>query len=128
MKHNTRILCLNDREQLKAEMMLIGSDLTGINIMLPKGELIIIKVQDVPLKAAIILKQEMLAKNGEAVLNKDVSMLNNEKSDVLLIGTSRQFIEIIKKLKIQPFGLKQIANEIELVITKMDSNNLLFQI
>ncbi|MGD9677824.1 MAG: dihydropteroate synthase [Vulcanibacillus sp.] len=123
MKHNTRILCIKNREQLRTEMMLIGSDLAGINIMIPKGELIIVKVQDVSLKAAIILKQEMLAKNGEAVLNKGVSMLDNEISDVLLIGTSGQFIEIIKKLRIQPFGLKQIANEIELAIIRRQNVN-----
>lgn len=123
LKHNTRILCINNQEQLKDEMIQIGSDLAGINIMLPKGELMIIKTQDVPLKAAILLKQEMLSKNGEAVLNKDVSTLKKESSDVLLIGTRRQFAEVITKLKIQPFGLKLIANEIESILDQKENLN-----
>ena len=117
MKHNTHILSFNSYKQLKAEMGIIGADKTGIELMIPKGELLHIKVQDVPLKAANILKQEMLSTGGEAVLHKGVSMLTKDISDVLLIGTKKQFMKIIKKLKIQPFGLEDIGNEIETVLT-----------
>ncbi len=120
LKHNTHLLLIDNKEQLKEEMEIIGADPAGISLMLPKGELLIIKVKDVSQKAAIILKQEMLSKNGEAVLHKDISMLNKEISDLLLFGTIKQFIEVIQKLKLQPFGLKQIANEIETVINKKE--------
>lgn len=120
MKHNTHLLCINKKTELENEMKLIGADTTGINLMLPKGELLIIKVQDVSQKAAIILKQEMLSKSGEAVLHKGVSMLNKEISDILLIGTIKQFTEVIQKLQMQPFGLKIIANELIDVISRRD--------
>ncbi len=120
LKHNTHLLCINKKEQLEKEMKTIGADLAGINLMLPKGELLVIKVQQVSQKAAIILKQEMLSKNGEAVLHRDVSMLNKEISDILLIGTIKQFTDVIQKLKLQPFGLKGIANEIIDVINSRD--------
>ncbi|OEG00328.1 dihydropteroate synthase [Vulcanibacillus modesticaldus] len=101
----------------------IGADNAGINVMLPKGEMLLIKVQRVPLEAANILKQELLSKNGEAVLHRGVSNLTEEVSDVLLMATKKQFIEVIKKLKVQPFGLKQIAKEIEDVLKMNERSN-----
>jgi len=116
MKHNTHLIKVNHVDQLKSEMKKIGADEPGIRLMAPKGELMMIKVQQVSLKAANILKQEMLARGAEAVLHKEVSMLTKELSDVLLMGSKKQFKEIIPKLSIQPFGLKQIAKEIDQVL------------
>lgn len=116
MKHNTHMLAIGGRERLRQEMTRIGADPAGIGLMLPKGELLTIKVERVPLKAALILKQEMLARDGEAVVNRSVASLEQEISDILLIGTSGQFSHLIKKLKAQPFGLRLIAEELEQVI------------
>ncbi len=116
MKHNTHMLAIKDIERLKREMIKIGADTAGISLMLPKGELLTIKVERVFLKAALILKQEMLARGGEAVVNRNVASLEQEISDILLIGTSGQYMQLIKKLKTQPFGLPLIANELTQVI------------
>ena len=116
MKHNVHVVKLDTVKQLEAEMAHLGADHLGIKLMLPKGDFILLKVQSVSLKAANIIKQEMLSKGGEAVLHKEVSMLAKELSDVLLMGTKKQYLELIKKLKIQPFGLKTLANEIEIAL------------
>lgn len=116
MKHNTHIVYPQNDKQLEEEMRKIGADEPGIRLMAPKGETMLIKVMNVPLKAANLIKQEMLSVGGEAVLHKEVSMLKKELSDVLLIGTHKQFSHIIQKFKVQPFGLKQIGQEIKEVI------------
>lgn len=120
MKHNIHILYPDNMKQLKKEIQMIGSDEIGINLMLPKGELFIIKVQNVPLKAANLIKQEMLSQGAEAALHKEVSMLTKEYSDILLMGTRKQFNNVIKKFKLQPFRLKQMAKEIEDAINAKD--------
>ena len=123
MKHNGHILYPNSLSQLEDEMKLIGADQAGIKLMLPKAEQFLIKLQRVNLKAANIIKQEMLSKGGEAVLHRDVSRLAIEHSDILLIGTKKQYHDIVNKFKAQPFGLKEIGKEIEKVIKLKEENN-----
>lgn len=116
MKYNTHLLSINNEHRLKQEMLRIGADGPGIKLMLPKGELLIIKLEQVSLKALLILKQEMLSRGGEAVVNRKVAALEQELSDVLLMGTRKQFRELTQKLKVQPFGLKKMGQEITEVI------------
>lgn len=123
MNHNTHIIYPKNSDTLKKEMQAIGADELGIRMMLPKGEFMIIKLQRVSLKAANIIKQEMLSKGGEAVLHKNVSMLTQEISDILLMGTEKHYKELIKKFRMQPFGLKQIAKEIEEVLESSRQRN-----
>ncbi len=103
-------------KDLYKEMEAVGADPAGIRLMAPKGEVKIIKIQNLPLKAIHIIKQEMLAKGGDAVVHKDVSTLRKEYSDVLLIGTKKQYWEVLKKLKVQPFGIKEVGHEIQRVL------------
>ncbi|MFV9511707.1 dihydropteroate synthase [Tepidibacillus sp. LV47] len=120
--HNAHFLKTNQLNQLYQEFRKIGADEAGIRLMAPKAEMKVIKLQRVSLKAANLLKQEMLAKGGDAVLHRDVSTLKQEISDVILFGTKRQFWEIIRKLKVQPFGLKEIGEEILQLLKKEEES------
>ena len=55
-------MAIYNKEQLYKEMEAINADKSGIKIMVPKGEFFSVKVKNVPLKAALVLKQEMLSK------------------------------------------------------------------
>lgn len=123
LKHNAHMLAIDDVKRLNSEMLRVGADPVGISLMLPKGILLAIKVEQVGLKAVLILKQEMLSRGGEAVVSRNVATLEQEHSDILLIGTFKQFTELIAKLKLQPFGLKKIAAEITEVITGWEARN-----
>ncbi|NPV53659.1 MAG: dihydropteroate synthase [Firmicutes bacterium] len=108
-----RILRLDDQRSLAGEMRKMGVSPDGVGIMAPKGVHRIVKLTGVPLKAAILLKQEMLAKGGEAAVSWDVACLNVHTTDVLLMGTLRQYQLVLDTLRSQPFGLPSIADEIE---------------
>ncbi len=108
-----RLVTFYNEQEIYQEMKKIGVHNTGIKIMLPKGRFFTIKIKDVPLKAAIILKQEMLSKGGEAVLPSGVSTLSIEKAAIILLGTEVQFKNIIKGLYRQPFKLKELAGRLE---------------
>ncbi|WP_339060671.1 dihydropteroate synthase [Tepidibacillus marianensis] len=116
MKYNSHLIRVDKMKDLYKEMEAVGADPAGIRLMAPKGEVKIIKIQNLPLKAIHIIKQEMLAKGGDAVVHKDVSTLRKEYSDVLLIGTKKQYWEVLKKLKVQPFGIKEVGHEIQRVL------------
>ncbi|MCR4424755.1 MAG: dihydropteroate synthase [Firmicutes bacterium] len=115
------MLALNSREALEAEMRSIGAGREGIRIMLDKGIFRVVRLYEVPIRAALIIKQEMLSKGGEAALPLRAADLAVESCDILMIGTERQFREVIATLKRQPFGLPAIASEIESVLEKLDS-------
>ena len=98
---------------LKEEMRRIGVSEDGIEIMKKKGDFYRIKLEGIPLKGAIILKQEALAAGMECALPWCTASLTCENTDAVLFGTERQFEILIQKMSRQPFKGKIMAEEIE---------------
>lgn len=107
-----RVLEIDSLQAGRAELAKIGCDEPGVRIMGPKAVFRAVKIENVPLKAAIILKEEMLARGGEAAVNKGVAALSVDETDVLLLGTLAQYRSLLKVLAIQPFRLKQVGEAI----------------
>lgn len=118
--HGTYVRRFDHPAELEKEMAALGVDAVGVGLMKPKGDFLTLKVHQVSLRAANILKQEMLALGGEAAVHKEVSMLAKEWSDVLLMGNRKQLERLVKKLRMQPFGLKEMAQELEWVLQGLD--------
>lgn len=97
---------LEDAKKAFAE---IGCDEAGIEIMKEKACFHALEVGDISLRAAIILKQEMMALGGEVVVSREVMALKLEKTNVILLGTQKQYTKLWQKLAQQPFGCKEIA-------------------
>ncbi|WP_141706303.1 dihydropteroate synthase [Desulfuribacillus alkaliarsenatis] len=124
-KHNTHMLTFQNRQELASMMEQIGADAPGVQIMKQKGEFFHVYVSNVNLRAANIMKQEMLSKGGEACLHMGVSKLELESSDVILFGSRRIFKKIIANFSFQPFGLKRISKELKEMFDAYDrSQNL----
>lgn len=98
--------CIEDAEKAFADL---GCDSAGVKIMSEKGLFLTHKITDISLRAAIILKQEMMALGGEVVLDREVMTLKPEKTDALILGTQKQYRKLCQKLYQQPFGCKEIA-------------------
>lgn len=97
-------------EQLLRE---IGADERGVAIMKEKAVFRTVQVDEVPLRAAVILKETFLAKGAEAAVSRGVGALAVESGSVLLMGTLKQYRQAIAELKVQPFGLASLARELE---------------
>ena len=110
-------------EDLKNLMEKIGVTPEGIEIMAKKGEFLIIRLEDIPLKGALILKQEALAAGMECALPWCTAALTCEKTQAILFGTLRQFEILIGKMKLQPFKGRQMAEEMEEAIRKYRKND-----
>ncbi len=106
------ILDINSLDKAKEVLIEIGVSSEGIEIMSKKMVHKIIKIKDLESKAINIIKQNMLSLNGDAACSRDAVYLEDKKSDVILMGTIKQFEKLIQKLKNQPFGLDKIAEEL----------------
>ncbi|MBO8126336.1 MAG: dihydropteroate synthase [Firmicutes bacterium] len=73
----------------------------------------VLALSRVSLRGALIIKQEMLSLGGEAALPREAAALAAEQVDVLLSGTAKQLLGLAEKLARQPFGLKQVAKELQ---------------
>lgn len=106
-----------EEERLVRELQIIGCDEVGVRLMAPKGVFKVIKLHGVPAKAANLLKQTMLAKGGEAAVARGTADLSVATTDVLVMGTLRQLRAAAEQLKMQPWGLPDVAAAIESVLT-----------
>lgn len=119
--HNARLILVNNTDDLVREMHDIGVAPEGVSIMAPKGVFRVIRLERVPLRAAILIKEEMLSKGGEAAVSDRVASLSTDTTDVLLMGTVRALRRAAEGLSRQPFGLRDIAREIREALDAAES-------
>src|SRR3990170_2483480 len=114
MKTNARVLVVENEKEARRLMEEVGVHRDGVDIMLSKASHRLLKLEQVDVRAANIIKQEILSRGGEAAVSWSVyALAKNARSDVLLMGTIKQLEELYHKLKLQPFGLADIAEEIK---------------
>ncbi len=109
----------NETEAIQA-LNKIGSSEAGVKLMAGKALGRGLKLENVPLRVANILKQEMLAADGDAAVHRDVVVNKIEESDILLLGTVRQFEHVANKLFAQPFGLKELGKALKQLLKTLE--------
>ncbi len=115
-KYNLRILEVKTLKDAKGEIKKIGSDPYSIAIMAPKAILKVIKLENVVLQDAIIIKQDMLSIGGEVAVPKNTFELHNKTGDILIMGTIKQLNELVGKLSRHYSRLKEISKELALLL------------
>ena len=111
--HAVRPVVFHTLDEARQAMAHLGADGRRIELMAAKSVHRCLYIPDLPVRAAVILKQEMLAKGGEAVLPWEALCLRGERTAVLLCGTLRQYANVCLTLRDQPFGLPELAVRIE---------------
>ncbi|MDD6056398.1 MAG: dihydropteroate synthase [Helicobacter sp.] len=97
----------------KVELKELGCDVAGYKILSQKDKIFNFYIKDLKASAAHILKQEALACGADFALPSDAILYKKESYNGILMLTKSQSKPLLKKLKIQPFGLKQVALELE---------------
>lgn len=108
-------------QEAKSFLQAIGVDGGAYAYLLPKALYRCIKLKQIPCRAANIIKQEMLSKGGEAAVNRDALSFDGF-TDVLLMGSLKHYRLLLEKLRLQPFGLKQLAAEIQSILDGMEGS------
>ncbi|EKO1913016.1 dihydropteroate synthase [Clostridium botulinum] len=86
----------------------------SINIFMNKNSITPLKVFNVLAPAANIIKQELMALGGDCAINKYCVNCKVETSDIILLGTDRQYKKLLAKLKYMTFfRIQEIAVELE---------------
>jgi dihydropteroate synthase len=73
--HNPRFISIDSLATAAKEIQNIGSDPKSLEIMAPKAVFKVIKLEQVVLQDAIIIKQDMLSLGGEVAIPRDAFQL-----------------------------------------------------
>lgn len=103
-----RLLNHSYQQDTKRLMQSIGVDYYGLKIMQPKGFLRVIYLSRISSFSANILKQELLSLGAELAIPRE-ALLKERSVDCLLFGSDSQITKLLKKLEVQPSGLRQIG-------------------
>lgn len=115
-----RVVEIENLFAAEKELLAIGSDKKGIELMAPKSVTRVVKLKGIKPLLANIIKQEMLSFGGEAATAYGSINQSVDATDVLIFGTLKQFHLLITKLKLHQFGLPKIAEEIDLALHNYD--------
>jgi len=122
MKYKIRALDIKSRAEGMSEFERIGSTVAGQKIMAEKLFPLTIKVKGLKVLAINILKQEMLARGGDVVTSRDTLLETKGTTNAIIEGHRKSFESLIPKLRMQPFGLKDLADELEAFLKDHKNN------
>jgi len=89
------------------------SDPEGVAIMTRKGRIYPIRLENVSLKAAPLLKQETLSVGADSAHARGIADHSVAATSVVLLATWGQYQRLLPKLRRQPFRLAEAAQEID---------------
>lgn len=114
----SEVLHIDNLDDAKKELKKLKIEDVSVSIMAPKAVFRVIKLYEVNPAAANIIKQEMLALGGEAAVERGCVNMSIEKSDVIIMGTLKQYRGLLKKLKMQRgyFGLDEVVDELNEIL------------
>lgn len=118
--HHPTIVSLTSLYEAEKAIEDIGSDPQSIPIMAPKMVCKAVKMKDIVLQDAIIIKQDMLSIGGEVAVPKDTFELHTETASILISGTVHQLKMLVLKLRRHYSRIRTIAAELEKVIDEIE--------
>lgn len=108
--YEVSVLSIKTPKDAFREMQKLGTTEAGSRVMQNKSLQLTLKIKNLTTTEALILKQEMLARGGDAALERDAVSHETEKTDVLVFGTLLQLEKLCTKLEGQARKLPKIAN------------------
>ena len=112
------LLDIRVQEDGARAMRSIGTTAEGSQVMKKKMVLYNILLKNVTTTEALIIKQEMLARGGDAALPREAVSHEAENVYLMITGTSLQIERLIRKISHQVRKLPQIAFLLEELIKK----------
>jgi dihydropteroate synthase len=112
-RFGARVLEWDRLSEIAREIERTESDPEGVGIMTRKGRIFPVRLNDVPLKASPLIKQELLSVGGDAAHARGVADHSVTTSSVVLLATWGQYRRLLPKLRRQPFHLAELADEVD---------------
>lgn len=106
------VLDIIDPEDTVRIMNGMGVTGTGAQIMKKKSVSQVLRISNITTTEALIIKQEILARGGDAALERNAVSHETERTDILVLGTILQLEKLAKKLECQARNLPVISRMI----------------
>jgi dihydropteroate synthase len=101
-------LHVRDEGELRAELARIGCDPRALPYFEAKRRVLCLRISDMDVRGANVLKQEALARGADAAIHARCVDGGVRRSDALLLGTPKQLDSLLQKLAEAPyFGLSR---------------------
>lgn len=107
------VLDIKNPEDAVRTMKEMGVTGTGTQIMKKKFISRALRISNITTTEALIIKQEILARGGDAALERNAVSHETESTDILVIGTILQLEKLAKKLECQARNLPIISRMIQ---------------
>ena len=114
------LLQIKNIEDCQKVMLSIGSTSTGSQVMKKKTLILNILLNNISTTEALIIKQEMLARGGDAALPREAVSHETQKVSLIISGTQLQVERLINKIRHQVRELPVIA---DILTELMNKNN-----
>lgn len=116
-------MSIRESGEIARELAEVGVDPRGIERLVPKGTVRLIKVRGLPAAAAHILKQTMLSIGGDVGVSYGSLTMRDATTDAILIGSETHFRRLIENLKPQPLNLRDLSREIEETLARFHTRH-----
>jgi hypothetical protein len=117
--HNPQFISIESLSDARREIQKIGSDPKSLDIMAPKAVFKIIKLEQVILQDAIIIKQDMLSLGGEVAIPREAFELEKNPAAILIMGTVTQLKDLVGKLKRHYPRIQTISAELAALLEEI---------
>jgi dihydropteroate synthase len=117
-RYEVSVLEVKTPQDAAVVMRKLGVTTTGSKVMQDKSIHLMLKIRNLTTTEALIIKQEILARGGDAALTRNAVSHETEMTDVLVMGTLLQLGRLARKLKGQARSLPLIAEMIRECIAK----------
>jgi len=107
------LIKINKPQNIKEYLKNLGVDKSGIEIISKKTDLHFFEIKNLKTPAVNILKQDALSIGAELAVPSGAILCKEESYNCLLIANTKQLEILSKKELAQPFGLKDLANELK---------------
>lgn len=114
--YNPQIIQISSLTEAKKLIEQIGSDPKSIAIMAPKAVFKVIILEQIHLQDAIIIKQDMLSLGGEVAIPQYAFDLKEQPATIMIMGTLKQHLELVIKLRRHYKRIQNIADVLQQVI------------
>lgn len=96
----------------------VGCSFSVHKSLAEKGYIKPIIIEKIDNRAANVLKQEAISVGADSIVSEDVSKFKSGTSNTILFATINQTKKLINKLKLQLFGLKEVAFELDKILSE----------
>lgn len=117
--HNPQFISIESLSDARREIQKIGSDPKSLDIMAPKAVFKIIKLDQVLLQDAIIIKQDMLSLGGEVAIPREAFKLEKNPAAILIMGTVTQLRNLSGKLQRHYPRIQALSAELAEILEKI---------